>query len=255
MSDMTEIAWADSTFNPWVGCQKISEGCDHCYAEADFGIRKRFAEWGAHAERRRTVSTWRDPMKWQKQAVTFAGKRGAGFPRMVFCASLCDVFDNRAPEGARADLWELIRKTPALDWLLLTKRPENIAKMLPADWSEGWPHVWLGTTAETQRWLDRRWPILASVPAAVRFISYEPALGPLTLGEARPDWILCGGENCAQKSLARTMDPQWARDLRDKCAAAGVSFFMKQMTNEAPIPADLFKRAWPSRKLENEAAA
>jgi protein gp37 len=104
-----------------------------------------------------------------------------------------------------------------LDWLMLTKRPENICKMLPDDWHDGYPNIWLGTTAEDQDWYDHRWSILKKIQAKIRFISYEPALGPLNIqghwGQ-RPDWIICGGESGA---LARYMEPQWAYDLRDQC--------------------------------------
>jgi protein gp37 len=256
MADETDIAWADSTFNPWIGCQKVSPGCDHCYAEDEWDRRRHRVQWGPHGERSLS-KTWGDPRRWQRKAAGFIGKRGPGFPRMVFCASLCDVFDNKAPDGARDDLWKLIRETLDLDWLLLTKRPENIAKMLPADWGDGWPHVWLGATAEDQEWFDHRWPILNKIPAVVHFISYEPALGPLKLGDARPDWIICGGEKClADKDKARFFDPQWARDLRDECAATGVLFFMKQMRNDGPIPDDLFVRQWPQpRKSQVQSQA
>jgi protein gp37 len=163
----------------------------------------------------------------------------------VFCASLADVFDNKAPDGARDDLFELIRKTSSLDWLLLTKRPQNIRKMLPSDWADGYPNVWLGTTAEDQPWYDRRWSILRKIPAAVHFISYEPALGPLNIAghwDHRPDWIICGGESGGQ---ARYMDPQWAYGLRDQCRRLDVAFFMKQMTKRAAIPSDLLIREFP----------
>jgi protein gp37 len=115
--------------------------------------------------------------------------------------------------------------------------------MLPADWRNGWPNVWLGTTCEDQQHFDRRWPILRDVPAVVHFISYEPALGPLEIGVARPSWIICGGESGGG---ARYMEPAWARALRDECAAAGVAFFMKQMTRKRPIPDDLLVRQFPA---------
>ncbi len=246
MGQTTDIAWADSTFNPWIGCQKVSEECDYCYAEALFDVRFHLAEWGSHGKRQLT-KTWKEPKGWQRNAAKFTGKRGPGFPRLVFCASLCDVFDNKAPDGARDNLWNLIRETPDLDWLLLTKRPENIRKMLPADWDNGWPHVWLGTSAGNQARFDQRWPILRNIPAAVRFISYEPAIGPLILNGAQPDWIVCGGEKCQpDKEKARFFDQQWARDLRDECATNSVLFFMKQMRNNGPIPADLMSRQWPT---------
>ena len=150
----SKIEWTDHTFNPWIGCQKVSPGCDHCYAEARMDHRFHRVQWGPHGKRSRTSpDTWRQPLRWAKAA---NGSR----PR-VFCASLADVFDNRAPLGARADLFALIRRTPELDWMLLTKRPENIRRMLPDDWADGWPHVWLGTTCEDQQHFDRRWPILS----------------------------------------------------------------------------------------------
>jgi len=196
-------------------------------------------EWGPHGERVRTSpAIWRKPLQWARTA-------NGGRPK-VFCASLADVFDNKAPNGARNDLFDLIRDTPQLDWQLLTKRPENIIKMLPADWASGWPNVWLGTTTEDQHHFDHRWPILSSVPAAIHFISYEPALGPLTLGDARPDWVICGGESGAGDGT-RVMDPEWARSIRDGCAKAGVAFFMKQMTRKRAIPDDLLVRQFPRR--------
>lgn len=236
MSQNSLIEWCDHTWNPWMGCQKVSPGCDHCYAETAADKRFGLVKWGPHGARRRTSDAkWREPHRWNKAA-------GNTRPR-VFCASWSDVFDNRAPDGARGDLWRLIAETPRLDWLLLTKRPENIARMLPADWGDGWRNVWLGCTAEDQAHFNRRWAILRDVPAAVRFISYEPALGPLVIGDARPDWIICGGESGRD---AREMPAQWAKALRDECAAAGVAFFMKQMTGKRRIPDDLLIREFPA---------
>lgn len=241
----TKIEWTASiapdgtivpgyTFNPVIGCQNVSPGCDHCYAEA-MTNRYGWTEWGPHGVRKRTSdANWRKPLQWAKQA------RGTR-PR-VFCASLADVFDNRWPAGARPDLFSLIRKTPELDWLLLTKRPQNISKMLPPDWGDGYRNVWLGTTCEDQERYDLRWPVLANIPARIRFISYEPAIGPLTYIWGKPDWIICGGESGPG---ARDMDPAWAGTVRDQCAASGIAFFMKQMTRKAPIPADLLIRQWP----------
>ena len=145
-----------------------------------------------------------------------------------------DVFDNQAPPRWRADLFGVIRATPELNWLLLTKRPQNIRKMLPADWGEGYPNVWLGITAEDAARYRSRWPILARVPAVCRFISYEPALGSLgtiDIIDTVPDWIICGGESGPGHRL---IDPQWARDVRDQCAEAGVSYFFKQWGGATP---------------------
>lgn len=243
MGENTKIEWTNHTFNPWIGCQKISPGCDHCYAEAMMDHRYGTVQWGPHGERVRTSqSNWRKPLQWAKAA--------NGTRPKVFCASLADVFDNRAPFGAREDLWTLIRATPQLDWLLLTKRPENVAKMLPAEWGAGWSNVWLGTTCEDQKHFDHRWTIFSRVPAIIRFISYEPALGPLTLGNARPDWVICGGESGAGDGT-RFMEPAWARSIRDQCAAKGIYFFMKQMTRKRPIPEDLLVRQSPIGKHSN----
>jgi protein gp37 len=160
-----------------------------------------------------------------------AGK--AGERHRVFCASMADVFDNRAPAGARERLWELIRQTPHLDWLLLTKRPQNIAKMLPADWGKGYPNIWLGVTVENQTEADRRIPILRRIPGAVRFLSCEPLLEEVRLTEFVDGGIempgihriICGGESGPG---ARPMHPDWARHLRDDCLVAGVAFHFKQ---------------------------
>jgi protein gp37 len=242
MAETTNIAWTDSTFNPWIGCTNVSPGCDHCYAEAD-NKRRKWTEWGPHGQRYRTTPAyWRNPIKWQKTADAFHEKHGRR--QRVFCASLADVFDNQVPPEWREDLFALIKKCLDLDWQLLTKRPQNIAKMLPSDWSDGYPNVWLGATTESQEYFDQRWPILARTPAVVRFVSYEPALGPLRIDATtvKPDWLICGGESGPG---ARMMHPDWARDIRDQCASAGVKFFMKQMTKLTPIPDDLFVRQFP----------
>ncbi|WP_420411647.1 DUF5131 family protein [Roseibium sp.] len=240
MAENSNIEWCHHTFNPWIGCTKVSPACDHCYAEAQNEFRKWNKEgWGPKAARKRTSdSNWKKPLKWDREA------KAAGERRRVFCASLADVFDNHSsilPEW-RADLWELIAKTPNLDWLLLTKRPQNIAKYLPNDSSKPWyrpwnmkwpwPNVWLGTSTENQTEWDRRWPILASIPAAVRFISAEPLLSRIVLrGPGRLDWLIAGGES---GSSARPMHPDIVRTLRDECASAGVPFLFKQWGEWAP---------------------
>lgn len=241
MAENSKIEWTDHTFNPWIGCQKVSPGCDHCYAES---LAKRYGwvEWGPHGDRKRTsAANWRKPRQWAKAA------RGAERRPRVFCASLADVFDNQAPQEWRDDLFSLIWETPELDWLLLTKRPENIDRMLPLGcWP--WSNVWLGTTCEDQTAYDRRWPILRQIPAAVHFISYEPAIGTLRLhnGPQQPDWLICGGES---GPCARMMDPNWAAAIKDDCERAGVFFFMKQMTGKKPIPPHLMLREFPLEKV------
>ena len=224
MAETTEISWTDHTFNPWLGCQKVSPGCDNCYAEV-LTLRYGWTQWGPQAERRRTApANWRQPLRWQRQA------RQAQTRHRVFCASLADVFDNQAPPGALQDLWELVRNTPDLDWQILTKRPQNIEDNLPEDWQDGYLNVWLGISAEDQEEYDRRWPILAALPAVVRFISYEPALGQLTLDNhpEKPDWLIWGGES---GPAARPLDPAWIDRIVQDCAQFSVASFGKQWGN------------------------
>src|SRR5262249_10359176 len=155
VAENSKIEWTTHTFNPWIGCQKVSPGCDHCYAEAMMDHRWGKVTWGPHGARVRTSeANWKQPLKWAKAA------HASGTRPRVFCASLADVFDNEVPGYYRGDLLNLIRKTPDLDWLLLTKRPENISRMLPDDWPARFPNVWLGATCEDQEHYDRRWPIL-----------------------------------------------------------------------------------------------
>lgn len=258
MAKNSKIEWCDHSFNPWVGCQKISPGCDHCYAEG-WAKRSGLVQWGPHADRRRTSAVnWRQPLKWANVARTARlGWENPDFtpPRRprVFCASLADVFDNQAPEIWRSDLFALIEDTPELDWLLLTKRPENIREMIWPKWDAGLPsNIWLGFTAENQEWFDRRWPLVAQIPAVVRFCSYEPAIGPLRIGRASEppkglDWLICGGESGPR---ARMMDLQWARNARDDCSKAGIRFFFKQTTGKRPIPADLMVREFPGKEKD-----
>jgi protein gp37 len=212
----------------------VSPGCDHCYAES-WSKRSGLVKWGNNPRRRTSEVYWRAPAKWQGAAPTFHAQHGRR--QRVFCASLADVFDNQVDSAWRADLFNLIATTPSLDWLLLTKRPQNIEKMLPKDWPEhGRPNVWLGTTAEDQPRFDQRWPLLSRIPAAVRFISYEPAIGPVRLNPAhagQPDWLIAGGES---GHGARPMKAVWARDVISDCVAFGVAPFFKQWGSIANNP-------------------
>ena len=135
MAEKTGISWTHHTFNPWWGCTKVSPGCKNCYAET-FASRYGFDVWGPGKARRTfSLAHWEEPLKWNRDA-ELAGER-----RRVFCASMADVFEAEAPAGELARLWALIRLTPWLDWLLLTKRAERIAESLPDDWGEGYPNV------------------------------------------------------------------------------------------------------------------
>ncbi len=242
MGENSKIEWCDHTFNPWIGCQKVSPGCDHCYAEALMDTRWGKVEWGPHGTRIRTSeSNWRLPYRWD------AAAKKHGVRKRVFCASLADWLDNRVSQQWRVDLARVIVATPNLDWLLLTKRIENFAKLSPFGSEIPFPsNVWLGVTAEDQEHYDRRWPILREIPATVRFISYEPAIGIIyDIGHGQkplPDWIIVGGESGRG---ARDMPATWPRATRDVCAGLGIKFFMKQMTGKASIPDDLLVRQFP----------
>lgn len=222
MGENTNISWAHHTFNPWLGCSRVSAGCAKCYAERFVGGRMGLRLWGDTADRRQT-KTWRNPVRWNRLA------QEAGERHRVFCGSLCDVFeDHPTVNRIRPDLWPLIACTPHLDWLLLTKRPENISRMLPADWGDdGLPNVWLGTSIEN-RDVAHRSPTLTRIPAAIHFLSYEPALGPLHQVRGLLDgidWLVCGGESGPG---FRPMYVGWAYDIRDRCRDENVAFFFKQ---------------------------
>lgn len=236
MGKDSKIEWTSHTFNPWWGCQKVSEGCRNCYA---LSLDHRFGgnHWGPTAPRKSmSEAHWKKPILWNKKA------EAADERHRVFCASMADVFErhqddaiNRELDAYRSKLWALIEKTQHLDWLLLTKRPEN-HEMVPLAWQTGSrrpPNVWLGTTAENQEQADLRIPHLLSAKwAAVRFVSYEPALGPIQLlapgflsGSNCVNWVIAGAESGPQ---ARPMLEDWAREVRDECKAARVPFFFKQ---------------------------
>lgn len=203
MSANSNIEWCDHTFNPWIGCTKVSVaatgggGCDHCYAEVSTParvLRSQGAEtWGASATRHRTsLANWALPHRWDAHHKTFFAQHGRR--QRVFCASLADVFDNEVAPQWRVDLFNLILSTPNLDWLLLTKRIGNAVRMIdetlpaslralpmdcPLAWP--WPHVWIGATIVNQAEADRDIPKLLAVPASVRFLSMEPLLAPVDL--------------------------------------------------------------------------
>lgn len=292
----TTIQWCDFTMNPWRGCTKISPGCSACYADTmskrnpgTLGV------WGPNGTRVVAAeSYWKQPLKWNKEAAKCeAFMEGQGRPR-VFCASLADIFEAwdgpmlnakgerlvvYEPNGGllavpiyaespgphcrwltmqdvREHLFRLIDRTPNLDWLILTKRPENIAKM--AVFSVGnnqysvcdppfaRKNIWLGVSIEDQQRADERIPLLLKVPAAVRFLSCEPLLGPVDLSawletigpswrfaandesNAWPgiDWAIVG---CESGYSRREMKIEWAKSLASQCRAAGVAFFLKQV--------------------------
>jgi protein gp37 len=284
----SKIEWTDYTFNPWIGCTKVSAGCKNCYAERENKYRKWTDGWGPGAPRKRTSpANWKMPILWDMTRWFICpecGWRGPegdaalnnfGMPRCpkcdcgneleetrarVFCASLADVFDEEVPDEWRDDLRRLMHSTPNLDWLILTKRVEKMV-----DYFEQEPfffmgsNLWMGVSIENQITADYRIPYLFRVSAEKRFVSYEPALGPVTFdltikdgngaygyqaltGRHFPfttepryghhlDWIIMGGESGPG---ARPMDPDWARSVLDQCQAAGVPFFLKQWGEWTP---------------------
>jgi protein gp37 len=263
MSELTNISWTDSTHNPWSGCAKISAGCANCYAANLPPAMRRHAVWGPTGTRVRASESYlRQPFAWDAKA------QRAGVRHRVFCASVADVFEDRADlDPWREDLWETIKATPWLDWQLLTKRPHVAAR-----WAEShpWPvNAWIGTSVEDQAAADERIPHLLRVPARVRFLSCEPLIGAVDLDKlwchncetdehvrfdppAQPWCIECDSEvggaewldACADQRQrgvswvitggesgrnARPMSPGWALDIIRQCQAANVPVFHKQM--------------------------
>lgn len=262
MSKDSKIEWTDHTLNFWWGCVKVSPGCEHCYAET---LSKRYGRdiWGPAktTERYRTKGPWKDVRRWEKEAAA------DGIRRRVFCQSMSDFFEDHPQlTDWRIEACEILESLRWLDVQLLTKRPENILRMVPSSWLERWPaHIWIGTSVENQEQADKRIPHLLAVPAAIRFLSIEPMLGPVDLtcvsdGNAivdptgynylnvlqgfsfesdgeysgrtpRVSWVIVGGES---GHGARPMHPEWARSIRDQCRAAGTPYFFKQWGEYTP---------------------
>lgn len=287
MGKATGIAWTDHTFNPWWGCDRVpalpgspGSGCDRCYAAV---WAARWMKWGA-SQPPRTFSRghWRAPLAWDREAAK------AGIQARVFCASMGDIAEIRDGEHAdtldeqRAMLWPLIESTPNLVWQLLTKRPENLRRVVPATWQDRFPpNVWAGTSVCSQADADARIGHLLGIPAVVRFLSCEPLLGLPVIAKAAGDppgrglavsdgwgrvspgdppgihWLIVGGESGPG---ARPMQIEWARSLRDQARDAGAAFFMKQLGGRddkqedmASFPPDLQVREFPAPRAENPA--
>lgn len=235
MGKDSKIEWTHHTFNPWWGCVKVSAACDNCYAET-WAKRLGVDVWGPKSERRFfSEAHWKEPLKWNAEA-GIEGER-----RRVFCASMADVFENRKDLiSHRLRLLDLIKETPNLDWLLLTKRIHLVRKQLPKGYD--FPrNVWLGVTVENQAEAKKRIRhLLEFTTPSVRFLSCEPLLGPLDLSEylkrgplgTRIDWVIAGGESGPN---SRPMAPQWPEDLRKQCVSAKVAFHFKQWGHWAPV--------------------
>ena len=270
MGEQTGIEWCHHTWNPWVGCAKVSPGCAHCYAEHDTPARYSRSQgvelWGKNAARRvKAESGWNEPLRWDRAAAK-AGER-----RRVFCASQADVFEDREDlTEALSRLWQIILYSDHLDWLLLTKRPENVIKRLKAVWDfqkarllrdgclEAWidgsippANVWLGVSCENQKYADERIPLLLQTPAAVRFVSAEPLLGPIDFNRIESlcetwrrgitigtylDWIIVGGESGPN---ARPCDVANVRWIVRQCQATKTACFVKQLGSDPVQPVNV----------------
>ena len=264
MAENTKIEWADATVNHWAGCTKVSPACDNCYAERMAG-RLWNVQWGAGAARRQFISA-RDMLEALDRKAQRIGKK-----LRVFHNSLSDMFDNEVPDGWRMDAFKIMADTPNLQHLVLTKRIGNVRHYTQHDGLAfdlmGDGSVWLGVTVVNQEEADRDIPKLLAVPAAKRFLSMEPLLGPVDLThievfggdaeiyplkgttdcvdeEGAPtadvpalDWVIVGGESGPN---ARPMHPDWVRSIRDQCQAAGVALFVKQMGGSRDKRGELF---------------
>ena len=271
MAETTKISWCDSTFNPWIGCAKVRPAVRTATRSGTSITARAGVKWGPSGTRSMTSEqNWQKPWAWQQQA------KSAGVRRRVFCASLADVFeawlgpivnchgrelrrceycqrlgfsdtclhrrDERSTvmatmQDLRGRLWNIVQRTNSLDWLLLTKRPENVLHMIPVDWLAAWPaNVGIGVSVEDQAAANARIPELLKIPSGMRFLSCEPLLGPLDLRLAPNalvefDWVIAGGESGPR---ARPVHPDWLRGLRNQCQAAGLPFFFKQWGEWAP---------------------
>jgi protein gp37 len=245
MSDRSSIEWTDATWNPVTGCTEVSPGCDNCYART-FAERWRGIP-GHPYEQGFDLRLWPErldqPSRWTK-------------PRVIFVNSMSDLFHQDVPDDYIDRVFEAMRRAPQHQFQVLTKRPGRMASLLQRIQPIPLPHVWLGTSVESEAYT---WRVdkLRATPAALRFVSLEPLLGPLTsLDLSGVGWVIVGGES---GHGARPMDIEWARDIRDQCAAAAVPYFFKQTgavaarvlggsgkgTDPGTIPSDLAVRQYP----------
>jgi protein gp37 len=224
MSDNSAIEWTDATWNPTTGCSKVSPGCAHCYAER---LSLRFGQstkpWTpANADENVTIHPERFdmPLKWRE-------------PKRVFVDSMSDLFHELVPDHVIARVWQTMAQAPRHQFQILTKRPERMPEIVARRVAEHGvlPNVWLGTSIENDRWVGRA-DHLRATPAAVRFISAEPLLGPLSsLDLMGIDWLIVGGESGSDH---RPIEEEWVLDLRDRALAAEVAFFFKQWGGRTP---------------------
>lgn len=219
MGEHSNIEWCTASWNPWMGCTKVSAGCDNCYM---FTEQRRYGHDPEVV--RRSKTKFADPLKWKE-------------PKVIFTCSWSDWFHKDA-DPWRDEAWDIIRRTPQHTYQILTKRPGRIRRHLPADWGKGYANVWLGTSAENQKAAFRAWQMVRDVSATVLFLSLEPLLDEVDLTRVRINedttvnvlpaiqWVIVGGESGPN---ARPMNIAWARELQSQCTEAGVAFFLKQL--------------------------
>jgi protein gp37 len=247
VSDRTKIEWTSATWNPTTGCDRVSSGCDHCYA---LTLARRLKAAGnpryqVDGDPRRSGLGFGLTLHWDKIDQPLRWRS----PRFVFVDSMSDLFHADVPTEFIERVFEVMARAPQHRFQILTKRPGRMASVLRRMCSDPLPNVWLGTSVENQDWAKIRIPKLLETPAAVRFLSCEPLLGPLDItawlqprggngGEAsgtnelpRIDWVIVGGESGPQHRL---MLPDWARSVRDQCQAAAIPFFFKQWGGRTP---------------------
>jgi protein gp37 len=240
------ISWTDHSFSAWLGCTCVSDGCFRCYAKREDADHYKRVQWGNHPRVRTSDPYWREPFEWDAEA------KRLGVRQTVFCNQRSDFFDNQAPPEWRTDAWRVIHYCRNLIFIILTKRPQNIREMLPADWGEhGYENVWIGVSVENQTEAARRIPILLNIPSVKRLLSCEPLLAALDLTEWLKTgliaWCIVGGESGPG---FRPMELDWARNIRDQCSTHNVAFFMKQIAYIHPdrfdlVPNDLQIRQIP----------
>lgn len=234
MTNGSAIEWTGATWNPVTGCDRVSEGCDHCYA---LTLARRLKAMGnvryqVDGNPRTSGQGFGLTLHEDKLAEPLAMRR----PQFIFVNSMSDLFHPDVPLDFIARVFGTMAAAHHHVFQILTKRPGRMASVVRRVQPQPLPNVWLGTSVENQRWASIRIPQLLETPAAVRFLSCEPLLGPIDLDvwlSPVPliDWIIAGGESGPR---ARPMEPQWVRDLRDQCSVAGAAFFFKQWGGRTP---------------------
>jgi protein gp37 len=227
MGDHSAIEWTQATWNPVTGCDRVSAGCDHCYALTLAARLKGMgqAKYQRDGDPRTSGPGFALTLHPQELATPHRWRR----PRLIFVNSMSDLFHPKVPAGFVAQVFEVMAATPQHTYQVLTKRPKR-ARQLLRSWTPA-PNVWLGVSVEDDSQVERA-DILREVPAAVRFLSCEPLLGPLpSLDLAAIDWVIVGGESGPD---FRPMRAEWAVELRDRCVAADIPFFFKQWGGRTP---------------------